>query len=80
MRLTLGFKGLAAGLVLAAQTIFSAEAAGGRDETATKDWQTWAPYRPGLYFGVRPNVPETMLMGLMWANADDLLNSKPGSF
>ncbi|KAK1753796.1 glycoside hydrolase [Echria macrotheca] len=34
-------------------------------------WQTWGPYRPNLYFGVRPTVPETLLMGLMWANGDD---------
>ncbi|KAK4111173.1 glycoside hydrolase family 63 protein [Canariomyces notabilis] len=33
-------------------------------------WQTWGPYRPNLYFGVRPQVPETLLMGLMWASGD----------
>lgn len=31
---------------------------------------TWGPYRPNLYFGIRPMVPETFLMGLMWANGD----------
>lgn len=35
------------------------------------DWQTWGPYRPDLYFGVRPQIPETFLMGLMWASGDD---------
>lgn len=35
------------------------------------DWQTWGPYRPNLYFGVRPQIPETFLMGLMWASGDD---------
>ncbi|KAK0752276.1 glycoside hydrolase family 63 protein [Schizothecium vesticola] len=35
-----------------------------------RSWQTWGPYRPNLYFGVRPQVPETLLMGLMWASGD----------
>lgn len=34
-------------------------------------WQTWGPYRPNLYFGVRPAIPESFLMGLMWAKGDD---------
>jgi len=33
-----------------------------------RSWQTWGPYRPNLYFGVRPQVSETLLMGLMWAS------------
>ncbi|KAH8667006.1 glycoside hydrolase family 63 protein [Xylariales sp. PMI_506] len=38
-------------------------------ENATNSsWQTWGPYRPNLYFGVRPLVPESLLMGLMWAD------------
>ncbi|KAK3994465.1 putative mannosyl-oligosaccharide glucosidase protein [Cladorrhinum sp. PSN332] len=46
--------------------------------SAVSPWQTWGPYRPNLYFGVRPQIPETLLMGLMWASGDDrnkLLNS-----
>jgi len=34
-------------------------------------WQKWGPYRPNLYFGVRPQIPDTILMGLMWASGDD---------
>jgi len=30
----------------------------------------WGPYRPNLYFGVRPRIPKTLLIGLMWANMD----------
>ncbi|KAK0712122.1 glycoside hydrolase [Lasiosphaeris hirsuta] len=37
--------------------------------TATS-WSTWGPYRPNLYFGVRPQVPDTLLMGLMWASGE----------
>ncbi|KAL8382160.1 hypothetical protein RB595_006105 [Gaeumannomyces hyphopodioides] len=29
--------------------------------------QRWGPYRPNLYFGLRPQVPKTLLAGLMWA-------------
>lgn len=50
-----------------------------RLDADTPKWQKWAPYRPGLYFGVRPNIPETLLMGLMWANGTDknsLVDSK----
>lgn len=41
-------------------------------------WQMWGPYRPNLYFGVRPQIPETFLMGLMWASGesrDEILES-----
>jgi hypothetical protein len=30
----------------------------------------WGPYRPNLYFGVRPRIPQSLLTGLMWANVD----------
>lgn len=45
-------------------------------------WQTWGPYRPNLYFGVRPQIPETFLMGLMWASGEsrnEMLESKYAS-
>src|SRR2546421_13113599 len=31
----------------------------------------WGPYRPNLYFGVRPRIPQSLLMGLMWAKVDN---------
>ncbi|KAK4165149.1 glycoside hydrolase [Cladorrhinum sp. PSN259] len=34
-------------------------------------WSTWGPYRPNLYLGVRPLIPKTLLMGVMWASGDD---------
>ena len=27
----------------------------------------WGPYRPNLYFGVRPRIPKSLMTGLMWA-------------
>ena len=31
----------------------------------------WGPYRPNLYLGIRPQVPNSLLTGLMWSNADE---------
>lgn len=31
----------------------------------------WAPYRSGLYFGIRPRLPKSLLSGLLWFNVDD---------
>lgn len=30
----------------------------------------WGPYRPNLYFGVRPRLPHSLMTGLMWSNID----------
>ena len=38
----------------------------------------WGPYRPNVYFGVRPRLPNTILSGLMWANADSYHTMKHG--
>lgn len=32
----------------------------------------WGPYRPNLYFGVRPRLRNSFMGGLMWANVDDI--------
>lgn len=34
----------------------------------------WGPYRPNLYFGVRPRLPRSLMGGLMWAKVEDFLN------
>lgn len=31
----------------------------------------WGPYKPNLYFGVRPRVPNSLFAGLMWAKVDN---------
>jgi mannosyl-oligosaccharide glucosidase len=40
-------------------------------ERATNQSLLWGPYRPNLYFGVRPRIPDGLLMGLMWAKVED---------
>ena len=31
----------------------------------------WGPYRPNLYFGVKPRLPNSLLTGLMWVALED---------
>lgn len=31
----------------------------------------WGPYRPAVYLGIRPQIPKSLLMGIMWSNADN---------
>ncbi|KAF8970494.1 Processing alpha glucosidase I [Entomortierella lignicola] len=31
----------------------------------------WGPYRPNLYFGTRPRLPDTVMTGLMWYGNQD---------
>lgn len=38
---------------------------------ASNDSLLWGPYRPNLYFGVRPRVPKSILTGLLWARVED---------
>jgi mannosyl-oligosaccharide glucosidase len=35
---------------------------------STSDAQSmlWGPYRPNLYFGLRPRIPRSLMTGLMW--------------
>jgi mannosyl-oligosaccharide glucosidase len=40
----------------------------------------WGPYRPNLYFGIRPRIPKSIATALMWAKVDnyvDVQNSTP---
>jgi hypothetical protein len=30
----------------------------------------WGPYRPNVYFGVKPRVPDSFFAGLMWAGVN----------
>lgn len=30
----------------------------------------WGPYRPNLYFGIRPRIPQSLMTGLMWGKIE----------
>lgn len=32
----------------------------------------WGTYRPNLYFGTRPRLPESLITGLMWFDATNI--------
>jgi mannosyl-oligosaccharide glucosidase len=40
-------------------------------ETESNNTLLWGPYRPNLYFGVRPRIPESLSLGLLWARVED---------
>lgn len=60
----------APGLLVAATTI--EEEAILTNEIARQNNQSllWGPYRPNLYFGVRPRIPKSLMTGLMWGKVD----------
>lgn len=31
----------------------------------------WGAYRPNLYFGLRPRIPQSLMTGLMWFGTQD---------
>lgn len=31
----------------------------------------WGPYKPNLYFGLRPRIPKSLSAGLLWVKVDD---------
>lgn len=45
-------------------------------ETAasTNDSLLWGPYRPNLYFGIRPRIPNSLSTGLLWGRVEDYNN------
>jgi mannosyl-oligosaccharide glucosidase len=40
----------------------------------------WGPYRPNLYFGVRPRIPKSLMGGLMWAKVDNYQDVQHSKF
>ena len=41
---------------------------------ASNDSLLWGPYRPNLYFGLRPSLPKSLITGLMWSRVEDFVN------
>ncbi|KAF7304743.1 Mannosyl-oligosaccharide glucosidase [Mycena kentingensis (nom. inval.)] len=37
----------------------------------TNDTLLWGPYRPNLYFGLRPRIPQSLMTGLVWFGTQD---------
>ena len=48
-------------LLLALATAVVSEPVGETDKSLL-----WGPYRPNLYFGIRPRLPQSLMTGLVW--------------
>lgn len=40
----------------------------------------WGPYRPNLYFGVKPRIPKSLSTGLLWAKVDDFQSVQQSTY
>lgn len=40
-------------------------------EQASNASLLWGPYKPNLYFGVTPRIPQSLAAGLLWARVED---------
>jgi mannosyl-oligosaccharide glucosidase len=38
---------------------------------ASNESLLWGPYKPNLYFGVRPKIPKSLAAGLLWVKVDN---------
>ena len=53
-------------LLFAAATAVVSEPVGETDKSLL-----WGPYRPNLYFGIRPRLPQSLMTGLVWFSTVD---------
>lgn len=69
---------LLAPLLYAAGTIAEQDVSDLSKETAKANNGSllWGPYKPNLYFGVRPRLPDSFFAGLMWAKVDDFMTAQ----
>lgn len=38
---------------------------------SVNDTLLWGVYRPNLYFGLRPRIPQSLMTGLLWFGTQD---------
>jgi len=70
------------GLCLAILSLCSRGIAAGQDDSIVNSEigrlnnqsLLWGPYRPNLYFGVRPRIPQSLMAGMMWAKVDNYVD------
>lgn len=61
----------AAGSIANSESILSKEIAKDNNESLL-----WGPYKPNLYFGVRPRLADSFFAGLMWSKVDDFVSAQ----
>lgn len=55
----------------ASQLAFESESDVDAAQVAADQSLLWGTYRPGLYFGLKPRLPNSLMTGLMWYGASD---------
>ncbi|KAK0636210.1 glycoside hydrolase [Bombardia bombarda] len=60
-----GFAATASAAATVDESILSSEIARQNNQSLL-----WGPYRPNLYFGVRPRIPKSLMTGLMWGKVE----------
>ena len=58
-------------LLASSSTVFATDTDISTLERASNNSLLWGPYRPNLYFGVRPRIPESLSLGLLWAKVEE---------
>lgn len=65
-------------LLLAASAAVADQQVPSETGKLSNDSLLWGPYRPNLYFGVRPRIPKSLLAGLLWAKVDTFQSAQTG--
>ncbi len=73
-----GTRQLAASLLVALISLLSLQTVAADDESIltseigrlNNQSLLWGPYRPNLYFGIRPRLPKSLMAGLLWVKVD----------
>ncbi|QIX02503.1 hypothetical protein AMS68_008020 [Peltaster fructicola] len=72
--LTHGWTVSAALVVLAGQALAQQDSVFSK---ASNETLLWGPYKPNLYFGVRPRLPKSVSLGMLWARTDNFDHISP---
>ena len=70
-----GFAAVAAATPTDDESILHAEVARQNNQSLL-----WGPYRPNLYFGVRPRIPKSLMTGLMWGKIETYVDFQHSVF
>lgn len=65
---------LLVGLELCSSSVDAQQEVLSQNQKRSNESLLWGPYRPNLYFGVRPRIPKSLTTGLLWARTDNFEN------
>ncbi|KAK5173024.1 Processing alpha glucosidase I [Saxophila tyrrhenica] len=65
-------------LALCNAALISAQDSASVFSKASNDSLLWGPYRPNLYFGLRPRLPKSLTTALLWSRVEDFNHPSNG--